>query len=341
VPARVTAIVLNYDGRELLDVMLPSLLAQDYEDVRVVLVDNGSRDGSPAHVRERWPAVEVLEIPDNIGVAAALNRGAEATDGEYVALLNNDLELLPGWLGALVCCLDEHPRAATATGKMLSYHRRDHLDGAGDLFMWSGAATHRGFGERDEGQYDAVGPVFSPCAGAALYRRAAFEAVGPFDEDFFAYLEDIDWGLRAQLAGFESRYEPAAVCFHHGGATTGQRRRYYDRLQRRNQILLVIKDYPGRALLRHGTKVLLHQAGWIVAAYRDGALREQLASVADAARLAPRMLAKRRDVQRRRRASLAQLDRIVTPEPYAGVGAAERMRGIAGGLAAAVRGRGG
>lgn len=337
--ARVTAIVLNFDGRELLDVMLPTLAAQDYADVRVIVVDNGSRDGSAAHVREHWPQAELLEIPDNVGVAAALNRGVALADCEYVALLNNDLELEPGWLGALVAVLDAHPRAATATGKMLSFHRRDHLDGAGDQLMWSGAATHRGYGEPDRGQYDEPAEVFSPCAGAALYRRSALDAVGGFDEDFFAYLEDVDWGLRAQLAGYESRYEPVARCYHVGGATTSQHRRYYDRLQRRNQILLILKDYPGRALARHGGKVLLHQAGWLVAAARDGALGSQLGSIGDAVRLAPRTVAKRRAVQRTRRASLTRLDAVMTPEPYAGLGAGARLLGIARELASALPGR--
>ncbi len=171
--------------------------------------------------------------------------------------------------------------------------------------------------------------VFSPCAGAAVYRRSAFLEIGDFDEDFFAYLEDIDWGLRAQLAGYSSRYEPRAVAYHMGGATTGQRRRYYNTLQRRNQILIVVKDYPPDALVRHLPKVLLHQAGWIVAAARDGALREQLRSIGGALRLLPRMLRKRRAVQRLRRASLADLDAVMTPEPYAGQSLGERARSIA------------
>ena len=177
--ARVTAIVLSYDGRELLEVIMPSLFAQDYRDFRVLVVDNGSRDGSAALVRERWPQAEVLEIPHNVGVAAALNRGlARAAPSELVALLNNDLELEPGWLGWLVRALEEHPQAGSATGKMLNFERRGELDGAGDLLMWSGAASHRGFGEPDDGGYDEPAWVFSPCAGAALYRRAAFADVG-------------------------------------------------------------------------------------------------------------------------------------------------------------------
>jgi hypothetical protein len=203
--------------------------------------------------------------------------------------------------------------------------------------MWSGAATHRGYGERDVGQYDRPEAVFSPCAGAAVYRRAAFDAVGGFDEDFFAYLEDIDWGLRAQLAGFGARYEPRAVAFHMGGATTSGDRRRYEVLQRRNQIWIVAKDYPAPALIRHGGKVLLHQAGWLVAAKRDRALGQQLTAVWGALRGLPAVLRKRRAVQGARRVPLSALDAVVTPEPYASQSTIERLRGILAELSTVVR----
>ncbi len=332
--ARVSAVVLTYDRCDLLDVILPSLERQTLDDLRVVVVDNGSSDGSADHVRDRWPAFSVLSWPENVGVAAALNRGLEACAGsEYVALLNNDLELEPDYLARLADALDRHPGAASATGKMLDFHDRERLDGAGDLFMWSGAATHRGYGERDDGRYDQAEAVFSPCAGAAVYRRCAFDVVGGFDEDFFAYLEDVDWGLRAQLAGFSARYEPGAVAYHMGGATTGGDRRRYDALLRRNQIWIVVKDYPARALARHGGKVLLHQGGWLVAAIREGMTRQYLTAIGAALRGTPRMLRKRRAVQRTRRVSPAALDAVIAPEPYAGQSPGRRLRSISSELA--------
>jgi GT2 family glycosyltransferase len=331
---RVTAVVLTYNRRDLLDVILPTLERQTIEDLRVIVVDDGSHDGSAEYVRERWPAMEVLALEQNVGVTAAMNRGLEAAVScEYVALLNNDLELSPDFLALLVNTLDGHPEAASATGKLLSFHDRGRLDGAGDKFMWSVAATRRGYGERDVGQYDRPEAVFSPCAGAALYRRAAFDVVGTFDEDFFAYLEDVDWGLRAQLTGFSARYEPRAVAFHMGGATTQAQSRRFFRLQRRNQIWLVAKNYPAPALVRHAGKLVLHQGSWIVSAAREGALREQLAALAAALRGLPGVMRKRRAVQATRRVSFAQLDAVVSPEPYAGDSLARRLRSIGGELA--------
>ncbi|MGI8623536.1 MAG: glycosyltransferase family 2 protein [Solirubrobacteraceae bacterium] len=330
--ARVTALVLTYDGRELLEEILPSLAAQEFRPFRTIVVDNGSSDGTAAWVREARPGCEVLRLEENVGVAAALNRGLALVHTEYVALLNNDLELEAGWLGALVAALDAHPRAASATGKMLSFHERGVFDAAGDLLHWSGAATHRGMGQPDMGQYDTPEAVFAPCAGAALYRRAAFDAVGPFDEAFFAYQEDVDWGLRAQLAGWTARYEPRAVAYHMGGATTRRTWGYYNALQRRNQVLVVLKDYPGRALARHSVKIALYQAGWVVASAKEGNLRRQLSALGEVAVALPRVVRQRREVQALRRVRIAYLDTVITPEPYAGQSPLQRLRSILGTL---------
>lgn len=329
---RVTAVVITYNGRDLLDLVMPTLLGQTYRDFCVVVVDDASTDGTAAHVRARWPSVRLVEGAVNAGVAVALNRGLAAAEGEYVALLNNDLELRPDWLERLVAVLDAHPEAASATGKLLNFHRRGELDAAGDLMRWSGAPDQRGHGEVDRGQFDAPEAVFSPCAGAALYRRSAFSAVGEFDEDFFAYLEDIDWGFRAQLAGYSSRYEPRAVAYHVGGATTGRTPDRFVALRRRNQILVVVKNYPLRALVRHAPAILLHQGGWIVASLRDGTLRRHLGALAAAGRALPATLRKRRVVQRGRRVSLAELDAVISPEVYAGATCRERLASIGAAL---------
>lgn len=326
----VTAAILNFDGRALLDVAVPSVLAQRGVDVRVVVVDDGSSDGSVAHVRERWPEVEVVALAENAGVSAVLNRAVDAARGhsELVALLNNDLELEADWLAALVATLEAHPEAASVTGKMLRFDDRARLDGAGDAFMWSSAATRRGFLEPDDGRFDAPGEVFSPCAGAAVYRLEALDDVGPFDEDFFAYLEDVDWGFRAQLRGWTSRYEPRAVCFHMGSATTSRRAGFFGELQRRNQLVIVLKDYPARALARHAPKIVLHHLGWVVASVRDGVLPGHGRALAAVARGLPRTLRKRRAVQASRRVPLARLEAIVSPELSAGQSPRQRARSM-------------
>jgi GT2 family glycosyltransferase len=333
----VTALVLNYNGRALLDTALPSLLAQTYPNLSVTVIDNGSSDGSAAHVRERWPQVSVLELPVNVGVAAALNRGVESATGELVALLNNDIELEPDWLERLVAALAEHPQAASASGKMLRFYDREVIDAAGDGLRWSGAAINRGGGERDAGQYDRADEVLTACAGAALYRRAALDEVGPFDEDFWAYLEDVDWGLRAQLLGFSARYVPAARAYHMRGATTGREKPRYRLPQRRNAVWLLIKNYPAPALLRHAPEILVLNLGVAVQDIRDGVFGATLRGWAQAVTGLPRILRKRRAIQRGRRVGLERLNAVVTPEPWAHGTLRERVKATAATAAPAFR----
>jgi GT2 family glycosyltransferase len=333
----VSALVLNYDGRALLDTALPSLLAQTYPDLSVTVIDNGSRDGSAAYVRERWPDVDVLELPENVGVAAALNRGVERARGELVALLNNDIELEPDWLERLVDALAEHPEAASASGKLLRFYERDVIDAAGDGLRWSGAAINRGGGERDVGQYDRAEEVLTACAGAALYRRAALDAVGPFDEDFWAYLEDVDWGLRAQLLGYASRYVPRARGYHVRGATTARETPRYRLPQRRNAVWLLVKDYPASALVRHAPEILVLQLGVAVQDVRDGVFGATLRGWWQALAGLPRILRKRRAIQRSRRAGRERLDALVTPEPWARGSVRQRVRATVAAAAPAWR----
>jgi len=304
----VTLVVPSFNGRDLLAATLPSVLSQGTE---VLVVDDGSADGTAIYLREEWPDVRVLELSENVGVAAALNRGVAQTVTEFVALLNNDVELAPGWLEPLLATLRAHPAAACATGKLLRYDDRARIDAAGDVLLRSAAVINRGAGELDRGQYDRAEAVFGACAGAALYRRAAFDAVGPFDEAYFAYLEDVDWAMRAQLVGLGARYEPAAVAFHMGGATTRRRQDYYGRLQRRNQLLLVAKTFPAGTLARHGWRIALTQLLSLAASARAGGLRDHLGAWAEATRMLPPALARRRAVQRSRRVPVREVERLM------------------------------
>lgn len=337
VAPRVSAVVLTYNGRELLGQMLPTLLAQSGVVFETVVVDDGSSDDTLEYLRERWPQVRVIANPTNLGVAASLNRGVQAARGEYVALLNNDIELASGWLAVLVRSLEVYREAASATGKLLDFHRREIFEAAGDFMRWSGMSGHYEQGKHVADAGDKPTAVFSPCAGAALYRRAALTEIGPFDEDFFAYLEDVDWGFRAQLAGYTARYEPAAVAYHMGGATTGRQAGRFTALLRRNSALLVVKDYPTAALLRHLPKVLAFQLISLYASHRDGILRAHLREFGAAARLLPRMLHKRREIQRGRRVTIAQLDAAMAPEVYAGATLGERLRLLGNALAPLLR----
>jgi GT2 family glycosyltransferase len=313
-PPRVSAVVLNYNGRALLEVVLPSLFAQCFSDMEVVVVDDYSTDDSLAYVREHWPDIRVLSAGSgNVGVAAALNAGVGVARGELVALLNNDLELESNWLGELVAALDRHPDAGSVGGKLLNYYRRDVIDSVGDVFTRAGTAYPRGGGEVDCGQYDEEVEIFAPTAGAALYRACALADVGPFDESFFAYFEDVDWGLRAQLAGYRSWYAPTAVAYHMGSATTGGDTdpRFYA-LKRRNTIALLVKDVPVSFMARNVHRIGAHQLLSLGYSIRPGMLAVHLKALGAALRAAPDWLRARKQILGGRAIRLREFDRFVS-----------------------------
>ncbi|MEA2300055.1 MAG: hypothetical protein QOE44_590 [Solirubrobacteraceae bacterium] len=309
---RVTAAVLTYDGRDLLEGMLPSLAAQDLDELEVVIVDNGSTDGTADWLRETWPEFKVIRLEENRGVTAALNVCLGAGAGEFVALLNNDVELDPRCLGELRAALGACPQAGVAAAKLIQFDRRDHLDGTGDLYFWGGEAQRRGQGELDLGQYEDAEDVFGASGAVALYRRSAIAVVGDFDERFHALREDVDWSFRAQLAGFRCRYVPTAVAHHMGSATIGTGATDFVLYHNwRNGIWTIAKNYPIASLARHLPSILLVQARNLAIATRRHKAGLWFRAWRDALRGLPVMLRRRRGIQAARTATVRDLERAV------------------------------
>jgi GT2 family glycosyltransferase len=308
----VTFTVLNFNGRELLDVILPSILAQTATGFRIHLLDNASTDGSCEHVAERYPSVRILRSPENVGVTRNMARCAASVETPYFALVNNDLELDPGWLEAMLEAIEAHPDAAAVDGKMLNFYDRGELDGCGDTIDRTGYPGRRGHGERDTGQYDRVDEVFCASGGAALYRRSAFDRAGTYDADFEAYYEDVDWGFRARLFGMPTYYTPHAVSFHMGSVThkrDGEHR--WAPWIVSNQIAVVLKNMPAALLVRWAPWIAGWQLRWLAFDVKEGRGRRHLEGLWRALRLLPRTLRKRRAIQRTRTASAADLRRVI------------------------------
>jgi GT2 family glycosyltransferase len=311
--SRLTVGIATYNGRPLLEIVLPSLRAQRFRDFRVVVVDDASTDDTVAWLAEHWPDVEVLPHSENRGVTAALNSCLTAgADSPFVALLNNDVELDPDCLGELMAALETHPEAGVACGKLLNYERRELLDGAGDVYSWGGEANRRGQGQRDVGQYERPEEIFSACGAAAVYRRQALLEVGPFDGRFFANYEDVDWCFRAQLAGWSARYTPVAVAYHVGSATLGKGPSDFSLYHNwRNAIWVVAKNWPARALARHAHQLAFVQARNLAIAARRRRLALWLRVWRDALAAGPAVLEQRRRIQRSRTRPPSELDRLI------------------------------
>ena len=242
-----------------------TLAADEWE---VVVIENEAKPDSilpeplPRNTRR-------IELPTNEGTTASINRAIKATESRYILLLNNDVELQPDYIEKLVRALDADPKLGFATGKLLRATQRTHLDGAGDAMLMAGAAYRLGHFDRDDGQYDRPKAVLSGCGAAVLYRREVFELCGPLDEDFFAYLEDVDLALRAQLLGYTGTYLPDAVAYHIGSATLGDvlHPRIVEYLTR-NQIYLLAKDYPRPVFRWLLPRIVVYQLLWLTHAAR-------------------------------------------------------------------------
>jgi len=295
----VAVVIPNYNGARWLPGVLESVAAQTVAPAEVLVVDDGSTDGS-AEVAEAAGA-RVLRLERNGGFARAANAGVAATSAEAVALVNTDVVLDDVWLESVVFALGE--RDATVATKLVDLEDPAVLYSAGDVLRRDGVAEQRGRFERDTGAYDAPGDVFSACAGAALYRRAAFDAVGGFDERLGMYLEDVELGLRLRLAGWGCAWEPRAVARHAGGGSSGGP----GALIERNTLLLVARYFR----LRWLPLVAYRQLAWAWHAARDGRLREHLSG----ARMALPLL--RRFVRERKEWAMP-VDEVIPARPIRG-----------------------
>lgn len=324
-PAPLLSIVMaNLNGARFIGNCLKSISKQTFKSFELIFIDNGSIDGSVALVKELLPQATIIENTGNLGFAKANNQGIMRSSGKYVLTLNNDTELDQRFLEELVKTAET---SSAETGmwatKILSIHEKDIIDSVGGLLIYpDGIAKGRGRLEKDVGQFDSPEDAFIPSACAALYRKAMLDEVGLFDEDFFAYCEDTDLGLRARLAGWKTLSVPYATTYHHYSGTGGKYSRQKAYLVERNRLWVAVKNFPlcRLAALPFYTfwRYALQCYGLITKKGAGGRFVEnfsafQLAIILLKAELhalagLPMMLAKRRNVQKLRKASSREVD---------------------------------
>jgi len=255
---KVSVVIPNWNGMAWLPDCLQALQQQSCSKFSIVIVDNGSTDQSVAYLREQHPDIQLICFASNRGFAAAVNAGIQAGDSEYVALLNTDTKVQPDWLQELVAKMDDSdPMIGALSSCMVSMDNPQIMDDAGDYLTWHAAAFKWGHNQ-PVNLFSEVTEIFSPCAGAALYRRSFLEHLNGFDEKFVSYIEDIDLGLRGRLFGYSYYYVPTAVVWHKGHGSELPSGRYV-RYMTRNRLLLMKKNIPIRLLFRHGLKLAYGQ----------------------------------------------------------------------------------
>jgi len=241
----VSIIIVNWNGRVHLPDCLDSITAQSFRDFEVILVDNGSKDGSAEFVRARYPWVKIISLKENKGFASGNNRGFELAHGDYIVTLNNDTWADPDWLETLVRVTETHPQAGMVGSRICSFYNQDVIDSIGMGICRDGMSRGMFRNRRwSELHLQDIEDIFFPSACVALYRRTMLEETGFFDDDFFAYAEDSDLGLRGRLAGWEAVAATQAVVYHKYSQTAGRLSPFKVYLVERNHYWVVWKNFP-------------------------------------------------------------------------------------------------
>lgn len=309
---KTAVIVPNWNGKDDLPACLDSLLAQSVT-TDIIVVENGSIDGSIELIEDKYPSVILLKQPVNLGFSGGVNVGLQyAIDNKYsfAALFNNDAVADKHWLEHLVDELAKHPHIGIAACKFMTIDR-SHLDSTGDTYTNWGLPFPRGRGESGLDKYDKRLDIFGASGGSSLYRIAMLEQIGLFDEDFFAYYEDVDISFRAQLAGWPVRFVPQSVAYHQIGGTSGKIRGFTTMQFMKNIPWTYWKNVPRELLWIIGIRLFFAYTMFYGRAILRGqfvpATKGALRSVA----LLPKKLRERRIIQRSKTVSTNYIRSII------------------------------
>jgi len=317
-------VIVNWNRKDLLRACLGSLEHQADVEFETIVVDNGSADGS-ADLAEREFGAVVIRNSENRGFCAANNQGIAAARGEFIALLNNDAEAEPGWLAALLRACTVAPDVGMAASKVLVWEDPSRIDKAAHLIFPDGQNRGRGSGAKDVGQFDREEEALWPDGCAAMYRKQMLDEIGGFDEDFFAYGDDAELGLRARIAGWRCIYTPRAVVRHHRSSTMGKGSAERLLLIERNRLLLALKLFPWSLLWLNPVFFAVRLIAGMAAAGRNAGDTVHFPGLAGkfamagallrgdwcALRMAPQTLRKRGGLRKLRRLSPGEVRRLI------------------------------
>jgi GT2 family glycosyltransferase len=295
---RIAVVIVNYNGGQYLNQCLEALFRQSRPADRVIVVDNDSSDGSNFTAKKAYPNIELVNLPNNSGFAAANNRAFELLeDTEWVALLNPDALPLEGWLGELELAIQTSPEHDVFASKLVDANNPKLIDGAGDLFHVSGLCWRRHHGMIDSNLLDDSDPIFSGCGAATLYRLASVRRVGGFDESYFCYYEDIDLVFRMRLSGSQCRYVESSMVQHYGSGITGKDSDFSVYHGHRNMVWTYIKNMPGWYFFLYLPQHILMNLVSILHYTVKGRARVILRAKWHALKLLPNLLRERKRIQ--------------------------------------------
>lgn len=309
---KVSVVIPNWNGAADLPDCLDSLLEQSVS-ANIIMVDNASTDGSVELVKAKFPQVDVVELGKNRGFAGGVNAGIKRSiesGHKYVALFNNDAVADKTWLKSLVKYMDANPKVGIAAPKILSLNGK-RIDSTGECYTVWGLPYPRGRGERDIDKYDNDAKIFGASGGASIYRVKMLQAIGLFDEDFFAYYEDIDLSFRAQLAGWKVAFAPQAIVYHQIGATSGRVKDFTTYQTLKNLPMLMWKNVPWSLMPKVWLRFELAYSGIVFKALLRGQFLAVFKGTLMWGVLAPKKFFQRHKIQKNRKVSTKYIESLI------------------------------
>ncbi len=323
-----TAIVIpNLNGADSIDACLKSLMEQA---TKIIVVENGSTDNSLELIKAGHPKVDLIVNKINRGFAGGVNQGIKRAieeDFAYVALFNNDAVADKGWLDGLETYMDQHPEVGIATCKFLSSDGK-HIDSTGDLYTDWGLPYPRGRKEKTGERYDKDTFVFAASGGASIYRVSMLKEIGLFDEDFFAYYEDVDLSFRAQLAGWKVAYVPGSVAYHQIGATSGKIKGFTTYQAMKNLPLLFYKNVPAKYFKVVGSRLSLAMFLFLLRAISRGQGRFAFKGLFKGLFLIPKKRKERHHIQGNKKVGEEYIWNIITHDLPPNAAALRKLRSL-------------
>lgn len=295
---KASVIIPSWNGQQLLKNCLPSLRKQTLKNFEVIIIDNGSSDSSVSYLEKNYPDVRLIKLKSNSGFAHAVNLGVKLCVGEYIVLVNNDTKLDKNCLQFLVKAAKRRDTGIIAA-KMLQFNDHKLIDSAGDWIDTAGHASNIGIGEKDSPKFNKSGYIFLATGGGSLIKREVFEKIGFFDEHYFAYMEDVDFCLRAQMQNIRCWYESGAVIYHKHKATSNKFRPFAEYLQFRNMTQTIIKDFPDKLLFKNFNWliIILVNLNTVLYFFKQGLWKEALKAEAYIIYHLGRLLSERKKIQ--------------------------------------------
>jgi len=312
-PKKLYVVIPNWNGADRIRLCLDSLKDQT-QPHQVVVVDNGSVDDSISIIQTDYPESVLIKQDKNYGFTGGVNPGIQKalnSDAEYVALLNNDAVADKDWWKELLDTLQKNPEVGVVTSKICDKDKA-HLDSTGDIYTVWGLPFPRGRGEDYSDNYDKNDEIFAGSGGASMYRLQIFKDIGMFDQDFFAYYEDVDVGFRAQLAGWKAAYAPKALVYHEIGATSGPLKGFTTYQTMKNLPWLMWKNVPWALMPRVFPRFTLAYLSFALSAISRGQVWPVFKGVLVSTVLWPKKMMQRHGIQSHRKVTVSYINSIIT-----------------------------